>query len=129
MIFHMKKGLTGQEGSKEPTEKEAKKEQDFKKKSIVNRTRDSWMDNKEGNVLSMRGQDKCGKDLGWTWRRCSSDSDCKQLIQWLPKWKGDGAAVQQATVAKDDVKRNRQKHACLGRKGSEQKIAVDKMEL
>lgn len=59
----MKKGLTGQEGSKEPTEKEAKKEQDFKKKSIVNRTRDSWMDNKEGNVLSMRGQDKCGKDL------------------------------------------------------------------
>lgn len=27
----MKKGLTRQEGSEEPTEKEAKKEQDFKK--------------------------------------------------------------------------------------------------
>lgn len=60
----MKKGLTRPEGSEEPTEKEAKKEQDFKKKSTVNRARDSWMDNKEGNVLSTRGQEKRGKDLG-----------------------------------------------------------------
>lgn len=65
MIFHMKKRLTRSEGSEETTAKEAKKEQDFKKKSIVNSARGSWRDKEEeGNVLSTRGQDKCGKDPG-----------------------------------------------------------------
>lgn len=44
--------------------KKPRKSKISKKKSIVNRTRDSWRDNKEGNVPSTRGQDKCGKDLG-----------------------------------------------------------------
>lgn len=73
-----------QEGE-EKTVKEGgkkKKQQDFKKKNIVNSTRGSWQyKEEEGNVLSTRGQDKRGKDLGKTSRRYSSESDCKQLIQ------------------------------------------------
>lgn len=61
----MKKRLTRLEGNEERTVKEAKKEQDFKKKSAVNSTRGSWQDKEEeGNVPSTRGQDKCGRDLG-----------------------------------------------------------------
>lgn len=49
----------------ENSQKSQKKEQDFKKKNIVNSTRGNWQDKeKEGNVLSIRGQDKCRKDLG-----------------------------------------------------------------
>lgn len=64
IIFQTKKQLTRQERNKERTVEEAKKEQDFKKKSIVNSTRGSWQDKEEEeNVLSTRGQDKYGKDL------------------------------------------------------------------
>ena len=52
-------------GERGEQSKQPKKEQDIKKKSIVNSTRGSWQDKEEeGNVQSTRGQDKCGKDLG-----------------------------------------------------------------